>query len=71
MTVELMRNAIQETLNVVPFTGLNVAYCTAVRDALRPKMPGAQVDVYFRPRELTVETWLGSMHANVTLKLPG
>lgn len=67
-----MRVAIEETLGEVPFESpVSVTYCTAVRDALRERLPvGAVLDVCHRKGvELYVEARLEKRRCRVTIPL--
>lgn len=71
MTEPVMRDVIQVSLNTVTFTGLTVDYCTALRDAIRPQLPGVVLEAFYRGRELVVDARHGKVVCCVKLQLPG
>lgn len=70
MTHEEVQTAIETALGTVVFEPpVSVEYCAAVRDVLRPALPGATLDVFHRHRELEVQARLGAVTCVVTLPL--
>lgn len=68
MTPAQLRTAIEAALGAVPFTPpLGLAFCVAVRDALRALAPVAQLDVYHRRNELVVEAREGDVRHRLAL----
>jgi hypothetical protein len=69
MTEAQLRSAIEEAIEAVDFVApITIQYCAAVRDALRARAHGAELDVYFRQSELVVEARLGKR--KVLFRLP-
>lgn len=60
MTTLQIEAEIEAVLGEVPFEGVSVAYCEAVRDALRRQLPGFELDVMHRYTELVVEARRGA-----------
>lgn len=75
MTEGEIRGAIDSALGTVPFEPpVTPAYCSAVRETLRPLVPGAVLDVFFREgtlckHELEVHVRLESRTVIVVLPL--
>lgn len=59
MTHAALHTAIEATLGEVPCPAVDVAYCMAVRDALRARIPTATLDVYFTTTAFTVSATSG------------
>ena len=69
MTPADLHAAIEATLGEVPCPAVDIAYTIAVRDALRARLPGATLDVYFKPLELVVLAVLGGAQARMVIPL--
>jgi hypothetical protein len=65
-----IRDTINAVLGAVPFEPpVDVMYCGALRDALRPALPDASIDVFHRFVELTVDIVTPTAHVRVVTPL--
>lgn len=70
MTHVEARAHVEAVLGMVPFaTPVDVAYCVAVRDELRKRVPEAKIEAYHRYREIVVGVRQGGLEFELVVKL--